>query len=224
MKRGMIERFVNLLPEESIVQHIAIYPHWIAVLSVRHGLCCYIREMPGIDLPLLPDGAANEKEAGERFMGKTVREAARDALLQPDILSRSIGLALLNSALPEPCPLIEGEAQYLFSEKIRDAKTCCIGHFTQAREWREAGHDVTIIELNPRPGDVHWNDAAPFLAQSGIEPDRRLYTPVGLNIGWRKPQEIALAILAEIRMLVSGGSPSHRGIACRVGFSECFKQ
>lgn len=50
------------------------------------------------------------------------------------------------------------------------------------------------------------------IAESGIHPDNRLYTPVGLNIGWSKPQEIALAILSEIRVLVSGGSPAH----CRV--------
>lgn len=54
------------------------------------------------------------------------------------------------------------------------------------------------------------------IGKEGIHPDDRLYTPVGLNIGWSKPQEIALAILAEIRVLVSGGSPSH----CRVDWSE----
>lgn len=47
------------------------------------------------------------------------------------------------------------------------------------------------------------------IAESGIYPDNRLYTPVGLNIGRRKPQDIALAIMAEIQVIASGGSPCH---------------
>lgn len=58
------------------------------------------------------------------------------------------------------------------------------------------------------------------IAESGISPDSRLYTPVGLNIGRRKPQDIALAILAEIMAVVSGGSPDH----CRFDWkSESIK-
>jgi xanthine dehydrogenase accessory factor len=53
------------------------------------------------------------------------------------------------------------------------------------------------------------------IAEKGIFPDNRLYTPVGLNLGWSKPQEIALAIMAEIQVLVSGGSPAH----CRLDWS-----
>ena len=47
------------------------------------------------------------------------------------------------------------------------------------------------------------------IAESGIHPDERLYTPVGLNIGRRKPQDIALAIMAEIQVIASGGSVDH---------------
>lgn len=54
------------------------------------------------------------------------------------------------------------------------------------------------------------------IEKSGITPDNRLYSPVGLNIGWSKPQEIALAILAEIRVLDSGGSPEH----CRLNWAK----
>ena len=54
------------------------------------------------------------------------------------------------------------------------------------------------------------------IRESGMKPDHRLYAPVGLNIGRRKPQDIALAILAEIQALISGGSPNH----CRVDWTE----
>lgn len=42
--------------------------------------------------------------------------------------------------------------------------------------------------------------------------DRRLYCPVGLRIGKHLPQEIALAVLAEVRLLLSGGAPDHSRI------------
>ncbi len=54
------------------------------------------------------------------------------------------------------------------------------------------------------------------IRESGMKPDHRLYAPVGLNIGRRKPQDIALAILAEIQALISGGSPAH----CRLDWTE----
>ncbi len=47
------------------------------------------------------------------------------------------------------------------------------------------------------------------IAESGVSPDNRLYAPVGLNIGRRKPQEIALAIMAEIQAIASGGNSGH---------------
>lgn len=57
------------------------------------------------------------------------------------------------------------------------------------------------------------------IVEGGILPDNRLYSPIGLNIGWNKPQEIALSILAEIQTVVSGGSPSH----CRIDWTDKAK-
>ncbi|WP_027360219.1 XdhC family protein [Desulforegula conservatrix] len=54
------------------------------------------------------------------------------------------------------------------------------------------------------------------IAEGGVLPDNRLYSPIGLNIGWRRPQEIALAIMAEIQAVISGGTPSH----CRIDWTE----
>lgn len=57
------------------------------------------------------------------------------------------------------------------------------------------------------------------IVEGGVFPDERLYSPVGLDIGWSKPQEIALAIMAEIRVIASGGSPDH----CRIDWSDRIK-
>jgi xanthine dehydrogenase accessory factor len=43
----------------------------------------------------------------------------------------------------------------------------------------------------------------------GVEPDQRVYSPVGLALGGALPEDIALAILAEVRMVLQGGSGGH---------------
>jgi xanthine dehydrogenase accessory factor len=42
--------------------------------------------------------------------------------------------------------------------------------------------------------------------------DDRLYCPIGLRIGRNLPQEIALAVMAEVMLLMHGGRPEHRRI------------
>ncbi|NLV27117.1 MAG: hypothetical protein GXY48_08125 [Methanomicrobiales archaeon] len=42
--------------------------------------------------------------------------------------------------------------------------------------------------------------------------DNRLYCPIGLFIDKNLPQEIALSIMAEIILLMRGGSPEHMRI------------
>jgi xanthine dehydrogenase accessory factor len=42
--------------------------------------------------------------------------------------------------------------------------------------------------------------------------DERLYSPIGLKIGRGVPEEIALSIIAEIMLLINGGSPEHMRI------------
>lgn len=168
MNVDIIERLAALVPAHLTVSDIEVYPHWITALSKRYGLCCFIPAMPGIDLPAAPADAAGGSETWHDLIGRTVQDAARDCLYREDILSRSIGMALLNSALPDPPAVFTGEAQSFFNGRVKDAKTCCIGHFTQAREWRDQGFDVTIIELNPKPGDVPWDDSKPFLERADI--------------------------------------------------------
>lgn len=168
MNRDIIEKLTALVPDHLTVSEIAVYSHWITACSERHGLCCYIPSMPGINLPAAPVETGNSGKAWEGLIGHKVKDAAKDCLYRPDFLSRSIGMALLNSALPEPPSVFTGEAQGFYSDRVKNAKTCCIGHFNQASEWRDQGLDVTIIELKPKPGDVHWDDSEPFLERADI--------------------------------------------------------
>jgi xanthine dehydrogenase accessory factor len=50
----------------------------------------------------------------------------------------------------------------------------------------------------------------------GVEIDSRFYSPIGLRLGGKLPEEIALSILAEIKLVMQGGSPAH----CRLDFDK----
>jgi len=51
---------------------------------------------------------------------------------------------------------------------VKTMSSCFIGHFKEGAAWRDQGSPVTIVELEPRPGDVHWDDAGPALADAEI--------------------------------------------------------
>lgn len=168
MNHDIIEKLAALVPRHLRIREITVHPHWITALSSHHGLCCYIPVMQGIDIPARPPETREEALSWDDFIGGSVRNAVRQCLACGDILSRSIGIALLNSALPEPDQVFSGEAQQFYNDRVNRLKICCIGHFNQAREWRDHGHDVTIVELKPKPGDVHWNDSIPYLERCDV--------------------------------------------------------
>jgi xanthine dehydrogenase accessory factor len=47
------------------------------------------------------------------------------------------------------------------------------------------------------------------LRKRGVLLDKRVYAPVGLKIGRNLPQDIALAVLSEIRLIMEGGALEH---------------
>jgi xanthine dehydrogenase accessory factor len=47
------------------------------------------------------------------------------------------------------------------------------------------------------------------LAAQGVHIDKRVYSPIGLKLGTQLPEEIAFSILAEIYLLMNGGTLEH---------------
>jgi hypothetical protein len=55
-----------------------------------------------------------------------------------------------------------------FFERMKQEPTCFIGHFEEGAKLRVEGCPVTIVELVPRPGDVHWDDADEPLSRASL--------------------------------------------------------
>ena len=77
-------------------------------------------------------------------------------------------MACLKSLLPEPEQTVDGNAIDLVAKAAARVPSCFIGHFKTAATWREMGFPVNIVELFPRPGDIHWNDAGKVLSQAEL--------------------------------------------------------
>jgi xanthine dehydrogenase accessory factor len=56
-----------------------------------------------------------------------------------------------------------------------------------------------------------------LMRERGLEPDGRVFSPVGLALGGRLPGDIALSILAEVRMMIHGGPGGHLRLAPETG-------
>ena len=161
MNDTMIRRLLAEIPPEASIREIAIYHHWIVAQSIRFGFSCYI---PGAASCGLRADAGRESDMNG-WIGRRVGESIDQLLRRDDALSRSTGIALLNSALPVPEALFDGDSQHFYEAAAGTRKSCFIGHFKDAEAWRDRGAPVTIIELNPQPGDVHWDAADDVLRE-----------------------------------------------------------
>lgn len=83
-------------------------------------------------------------------------------------------------------------------------------HDEEVLEQLLKNHEIPYIGMigSPRKAGVLIRN----IRQRGGIIDKRLYCPIGLHIGRNLPQEIALAVLAEVILLMRGGSPDHMRI------------
>lgn len=161
MNTQMINRLAEQIPADAVVQEIAIYHHWVVAQTVDWGCSCFI---PGAAACGLPVDAGRESDMNP-WIGKNAAEAAAELLSRGNALSRSTGIALLNSAVPRPAGMVPGSAESFYRSRYFEKKSCFIGHFRDTELLRDQGAPVTIVELCPQPGDIHWDDADEALAE-----------------------------------------------------------
>jgi xanthine dehydrogenase accessory factor len=141
-------------------------------------------------------------------------------------------LASLCSALGMPFRVYDDRPSYPTQEHFPNAKETLLGSFDDlAGHIRLSAashcvilthghaHDGKVLEqllqipslpyigMIGSPGKVQQTFAA--LERKGLRPDGRVFSPVGLALGGGLPSDIALSILAEIRLLQNSGSGKH---------------
>ncbi len=162
MNREILSRLLAQLPEPAPrLQELHISLHWVIVNCARHAMATFLRAGNPLDACCQPSYLGDQ-------LGRPVTEIAARFADSDDALRLGLINACLNGSLPLPPDLFEANAVDPFAEFIKRARTCFIGHFPQAETWRDRGHPVTIIELQPRNGDVAWADSKPVLRDAEI--------------------------------------------------------
>lgn len=145
-----------------IIVDIRIYTNWVLVKTGRWSLSTIFRGMPGLVEP-----PAMNSWMGE-WIGRPALDSALELLSSRVTLHRAVGMACLKSLLPLPENRMTGDAIEMVGGMASEVPTCFIGYFRKAAEWREKGWPVSIVELFPRPGDIHWDDADEVLEKARI--------------------------------------------------------
>jgi uncharacterized protein len=160
------DRMINAIASSAdpapVIEDIRIYTNWVLVKTGKWSLSTIFRGMPGLD-----DRPGMDSWMGD-WLGKPGKESALELLSSRETLRRAVGMACLKSLLPVPSSMISGNAISLVEAAAAQVPTCFIGYFKEAAEWREMGRPVDIVELFPRPGDIHWDDAEEVLGQAQI--------------------------------------------------------
>ena len=158
----MFRRIAKACDPKALIEEIRIYTNWVLVKTRSWSLSTFFHGMPGFTEQLGMDTWMGD------WIGQPGREAALTLLKSRETLKRSVGMACLKSLLPEPGQTVDGNAIDLVAHAAASVPTCFIGHFKTAATWREQGYPVNIVELFPRPGDIHWNDADKVLSQAEL--------------------------------------------------------
>lgn len=145
-----------------VLEDISIFLNWIITKSRRCALANYFLGMPGLDLD--PNGDTYLRN----LLGSPVKKVIRELFDTRETLRVSTGMSCLNSALPVPEGVFDGNAIDLFLDRAKNLRTCFIGHFPAADQWRAQGYPVDVIELFPQPGDIHWEHSHKALAAADL--------------------------------------------------------
>ena len=141
-------------------------------------------------------------------------------------------LAALCAVLNMPYRVYDNRKEYLTSERFPAAKELICDEYCALAQklaltsmsycvilTHGHAHDEECLELLlknkgiPYIGMIGSPDKVGIIVENirsrGTAVDGRLYSPVGLKIGRNLPEEIALAIITEIMLLIQGGSGEH---------------
>jgi len=158
----LIHAIATSADHNQVIEDIRIYTNWVLVKTGKWSLSTIFWGMPGLE-----DKPGMDSWMGD-WLGKPALDSALELLSSKDTLRRAVGMACLKSLLPVPTSVMSGNAVLMVEAAAARVPTCFIGFFKEGAEWREMGRPVNIVELFPRPGDIHWDDAGEVLAEAQI--------------------------------------------------------
>jgi uncharacterized protein (DUF4213/DUF364 family) len=156
----LVDKYIN---SQKIINDIYIFRKEVIVLSdTQFGAS-------GIDSDESIMSYSKKYKSYIDFKGKTAGYLLENLKNENSTVERSIKLATINSLVKEPQGLIECNSfDYLSIDYLKDKTVSFIGHFPRAEKMRAHGINVNIIEINPREGDISWENSHKALEMSEV--------------------------------------------------------
>lgn len=161
----ILEKILEKLPQGKVIE-VRLGLHWTVVAVEVNGVVqCGLGStlMNPDEDHLRPDVPL----AGE-LTTQPALELAQWVLSEQRILA-SIGMATINALLPrQPHLWVDGNAEDRIALHGQGKKVALIGHFPFVDRLRSRVGELTILELQPRPGDLHADMAQNVLPKSDV--------------------------------------------------------
>ena len=171
---GLLRRLLDATTLAGPVADVRVGAHWtlVAVDTARGSRAGLASTQVNHDLE---HGAPSVRDAG-RLIGKPARELAEWVLAESPT-ERSIGFATLNALLEvdeSRCEPLNAEAVILSHGAGKHI--AIVGHFPFTERARAAAARLSVLELNPQPGDL------PASAAAAVIPDADVVAITGMTL------------------------------------------
>jgi len=148
---NILSAILQTLPN-GLVKGVYVGLHWTAVVVEKEG-----KQQCGLAATLKAEHN-HEKGADVPQAGELTKLGALELahwVKSRHVTQVSIGMAAVNALLPQDTyPYVEKNASEIILEKGKGKHVCLVGHFSFADQIRNEVGNLSILELNPRSGDL----------------------------------------------------------------------
>jgi uncharacterized protein (DUF4213/DUF364 family) len=171
-KKDLLAEVISTLPN-GIPLQVCIGLHWTAVVmevdgQIQCGLASTLTGDHQHGVPDVPQAGALETLSSLELADLTHSE-------QPTLVS--VGMAAINALLPQqPATWVDLNAGDLIAERGADKSVVLIGHFPFVERLGTQVEKLSVLELDPRPGDL------PVSAAENVIPDAQVVAITGMTL------------------------------------------
>jgi uncharacterized protein len=162
MNTLLLEQLLSNANRDVLIENVYIFLNWVIVKTDKYAMSTMLTGMPG-----LVDPTGMNTFVGD-IIGKNAYSIAKEYLTSTETLKRAVGMATLKGILPDVQNYKSGNAIDFYKHIAAVSPTCFIGHFNEGALWRAEGYPVSIVELFPRPGDIHWDNSHSVLENAEL--------------------------------------------------------
>jgi uncharacterized protein (DUF4213/DUF364 family) len=161
----ILNSIIDKLPQGKILE-VRLGLHWTVVVVETDGFM-----QAGLASTLVnqnTDHTLPDVPLAGKLTDLPALDVAHWALSEQRTLA-SIGVATINALMPrQPATWQDGNAEEMIAARGKGKKVALIGHFPFVERLRENVGELTVLELQPRPGDIHAEHAQEVLPQADV--------------------------------------------------------